>query len=141
MKFANYFDKKSWKKDEGTINTMESLTDDSYLEMTDVNAMLMTGRAVPRVPPADKYNMNNYEIDSMSLDDWVNIKATMERKFLHLSPEAKIMFGSPQAFFKYATNPENYEIKGGELIEKQDSESSVAVPQIPGEKGQSEKQE
>ena len=35
------------------------------------------------------------------------------------------MFGTPQRFFEYCSNPDNYEIKGNEVIEK------PVVPDIP----------
>ena len=115
VKFATYFDRESWIKDNGTVNTMESLTDQSFRDMSDVNYLLLNYRGTPRTPV---YDMNNYETADWTFEDWQNEKARIERKYLHLTPEMKAMFKSPQEFFAYCSNPDNYEMTETGIQEK-----------------------
>lgn len=114
MKFRTYFDKESWSKKEGTINNDYSLTDQSFKAMCEIEQLLVNYRGTPRTPV---YDMNNYETSSWTFEDWQNEKAKIERKFLHLDDEKKLMFGTPQKFFEYCSNPENYEIKDNKVVE------------------------
>lgn len=114
MKFRTYFDKESWSKKEGTINNKYSLTDQSFKSMCEIEQLLVNYRGTPRTPV---YDMNNYETSSWTFEDWQNEKARIERKFLHLDDKTKEMFGTPQKFFEYCSNPENYEIKDSKITE------------------------
>lgn len=114
MKFRTYFDKESWSKKEGTINNEYSLTDQSFKSMCEIEQLLVNYRGTPRTPV---YDMNNYETSNWTFEDWQNEKARIERKFLHLDDKTKEMFGTPQKFFEYCSNPENYEIKDSKIVE------------------------
>lgn len=129
MKFRTYFDKESWSKKEGTINNEYSLTDQSFKSMCEIEQLLVNYRGTPRTPV---YDMNNYEISNWTFEDWQNEKARIERKFLHLDDKAKEMFGTPQKFFEYCSNPENYEIKDSKIVEvSQTSVVEESVEQSP----------
>lgn len=112
MKFAKYWDKSSWPKSIGTINDNESLTDQSFKSMCEIEQLLVNSRATPRTPV---YDMENYETSNWTFEDWHNEKAKIERKFIHLDDETRTMFGNAQNFFKYCSNPENYIIEDGKL--------------------------
>lgn len=114
-KFATYFDKESWPKHTGTINDDVSLTDQSFKSMCEIEQLLVNYRGTPRTPV---YDMENYETSNWTFEDWQNEKARLERKFLHLDPEMRKKFNSPQEFFKYCSNPENYVLdEKGKYIE------------------------
>ncbi len=113
--FVTYFNKDSWSKEKGTVNNDYSLTDQSFKSMCEIEQLLVNYRGTPRTPVYDIYN---YDISKWTFEDWQNEKAKIERKFLHLDDKAKQMFGTPQRFFEYCSNPDNYEIKGNEVIEK-----------------------
>ena len=113
--FRTYFNKDSWSKEKGTINNDYSLTDQSFKSMCEIEQLLVNYRGTPRTPV---YDIDNYDTSKWTFEDWQNEKAKIERKFLHLDDEAKQMFETPQRFFKYCSNPDNYEIKGNKVIEK-----------------------
>lgn len=126
MKFATYWDRESWAVDTGTVNVMESLTDQSFLRDSDINYTILKLGGVPRTPVRllyrgnveARYDLENYDTDDWTFEDWQNQKAVLERRFLHLTPEAKRYFGSPAAFFEYCSNPKNYELIDGMMKEK-----------------------
>ena len=137
MNFVNYFDRKSYRKHKGTVNTEESLTDPSFQRDSDINNIIymhMNGMA-PRTPVKEPvYDMNNYETSAWQSEDWLNQKAMIERKFLHLSPEMKAKFVTPANFFKYCSNPENYIFTENGIEEKPESqlpESQQSVQKDP----------
>lgn len=113
--FVTYFNKDSWSKEKGTINNEYSLTDQSFKSMCEIEQLLVNYRGTPRTPV---YDMEHYDTSKWTFEDWQNEKAKIERKFLHLTDEEKVRFGSPANFFRYCSNPDNYEIKGNEVIEK-----------------------
>ena len=113
--FRTYFNKDSWSKEKGTINNEYSLTDQSFKSMCEIEQLLVNYRGTPRTPV---YDMEHYDTSKWTFEDWQNEKAKIERKFLHLTDEEKVRFGSPANFFRYCSNPDNYEIKGNEVIEK-----------------------
>lgn len=123
MEFVKYWDKKSYKKCVGTVNKDYSLTDQSFKSMCEIEQLLVNYRGTPRTPV---YDIDNYETSSWTFEDWQNEKAKIERKFLHLDDEKKAMFGTPQIFFEYCSNPDNYEFKDNKVVEK-----PVEVPQPP----------
>lgn len=114
MKFAKYWDKSSWPKSIGTFNENESLTDQSFKSMCEIEQLLINSRATPRTPV---YDMNNHETCRWTFEDWQNEKAKIERKFINLDEETRNMFGNAQNFFRYCSNPENYSIDDGKLKE------------------------
>ena len=90
--------------------------------------MHMNGMA-PRTPVKEPvYDMNNYETSSWQPEDWLNQKAMIERKFLHLSPEMKAKFVTPANFFKYCSNPENYIFTENGMEEKPESQPELQQP-------------
>lgn len=105
MKFSTYFDRKSWFKSKGTINKEESLTDQSFKSMCEIEQLLVNYRGTPRTPV---YDLNNYETSNWSFEDWQNEKAKIERKFLHLDEKTRQQFGNAQNFFRYCSNPDNW---------------------------------
>lgn len=121
MKFVTYWDKESYIKHVGTENNDYSLTDQSFKSMCEIEQLLVNYRGTPRTPI---YDVNNHETSSWTFEDWQNEKAKIERKFLHLDDEKKAMFGTPQRFFEYCSNPDNYEFKDNSVVEK-----PVEVPQ------------
>ena len=123
MEFVKYWDKKSYKKHVGTKNDDYSLTDQSFKSMCEIEQLLVNYRGTPRTPV---YDIDNYETSKWTFEDWQNEKAKIERKFLHLDDETKKMFGTPQRFFEYCSNPDNYEFKDNKVVEK-----PVEVPQPP----------
>ncbi|MBS5789879.1 hypothetical protein [Fusobacterium sp.] len=123
MEFVKYWDKKSYKKHVGTKNNDYSLTDQSFKSMCEIEQLLVNYRGTPRTPV---YDENNYEISNWTFEDWQNEKAKIERKFLHLDDEKKQLFGTPQRFFEYCSNPDNYEFKDNSVVEK-----PVVVPDTP----------
>lgn len=123
MEFVKYWDKKSYKKHVGTENNDYSLTDQSFKSMCEIEQLLVNYRGTPRTPV---YDIDNYETSSWTFEDWQNEKAKIERKFLHLDDEKKAMFGTPQRFFEYCSNPDNYEFKNDKVVEK-----PVVVPDTP----------
>lgn len=132
MNFVNYFDKKSYRKHKGTVNESESLTDPSFKQDSDINNIIykhMHGMA-PITPVREPvYDMNNYETSAWQPEDWLNQKAMIERKFLHLSPDMKAKFVTPANFFKYCSNPENYIFTENGMEEK--PEPQQPEPQQP----------
>lgn len=131
LKFSTYFNKDSYVKDKGTINDMPSLTDESFKAMCEIDQLLLSANCAPRVAPVDRYDMNNYETAHYTFEDWQNQKAKIERKFLHLSKEAREFFKTPQEFFKYCSNPQNYELKqGGDIVVKEDIKASVVSSDV-----------
>lgn len=123
MKFVTYWDKESYIKHIGTVNNDYSLTDQSFKSMCEIEQLLVNYRGTPRTPV---YDIDNYETSSWTFEDWQNEKAKIERKFLHLDDEKKAMFGTPQRFFEYCSNPDNYEFKDNSVVEK-----PVVVPDTP----------
>jgi len=123
MEFVKYWDKKSYKNHVGTKNNDYSLTDQSFKSMCEIEQLLVNYRGTPRTPV---YDENNYEISNWTFEDWQNEKAKIERKFLHLDDEKKQLFGTPQRFFEYCSNPDNYEFKDNSVVEK-----PVVVPDTP----------
>ena len=123
VKFCKYFDKTTWKKCEGTVNDEPSLTDQSFKGMCEIEQLLVNFRGTPRTPV---YDLENYETSNWTFEDWQNEKAKIERKFLHLDEKTKQMFGTPQRFFEYCSNPDNYEFKNNKVVEK-----PVIVPDTP----------
>lgn len=121
--FVTYFNKDSWSKEKGTINNDYSLTDQSFKSMCEIEQLLVNYRGTPRTPV---YDLENYETSNWTFEDWQNEKAKIERKFLHLDDKKKAMFGTPQRFFEYCSNPDNYEFKDNKVVEK-----PVEVPQPP----------
>ena len=91
--------------------------------MCEIEQLLVNYRGTPRTPV---YDVDNYKTSSWTFEDWQNEKAKIERKFLHLDDEKKAMFGTPQRFFEYCSNPDNYEFKDNKVVEK-----PVEVPQPP----------
>lgn len=128
-KFATYFYPETWFEDKGTENTMESLTDQSFRDMCEIDQLLLANRVTPRTPPLDRYDMNNYETADWTFEDWQNQKALVERKFLHLTPAAREYFKTPQEFFKYCSNPDNYELTKKGMVEKEVLETPVVIPE------------
>ena len=123
MKFVTYWNKESYIKHVGTINNDYSLTDQSFKSMCEIEQLLINYRGTPRTPV---YDVDNYETSSWTFEDWQNEKAKIERKFLHLDDEKKQLFGTPQRFFEYCSNPDNYEFKDNSVVEK-----PVVVPDTP----------
>lgn len=123
ISFRTYFNKDSWSKEKGTINNDYSLTDQSFKSMCEIEQLLVNYKGTPRTPV---YDIDNYETSSWTFEDWQNEKAKIERKFLHLDDEKKAMFGTPQRFFEYCSNPDNYEFKDDSVVKK-----PVEVPQPP----------
>ncbi len=131
MKFSTYFDKESYNKDLGTTNNMESLTDQSFKSNADINELVLmyqNGMAPRTGTPV--YNMENYETANWTFEDWQNEKAMIERRFLHLTPEMRDYFGSPQAFLEYCSNPDNYELLDDGMVEKKVEETPQIIPEI-----------
>ena len=130
MKFSTYFDKESYIKDLGTVNDMESLTDQSFKSNADINELVLMYQngMVPRTG-TPRYDENNYETADWTFEDWQNEKAMIERRFLHLTPEMRDYFGSPQAFLEYCSNPGNYELLDTGMAEKK----VVEIPQVISE--------
>lgn len=108
ISFRTYFNKDSWSKEKGTINNDYSLTDQSFKSMCEIEQLLVNYRGTPRTPV---YDMEHYNTSKWTFEDWQNEKAKIERKFLHLTDEEKARFGSPANFFRYCSNPNNYEIE------------------------------
>lgn len=130
VKFATYFDRESWIKDNGTVNEMPSLTDESFKAMCEIDQLLLNYRGTPRTPV---YDMNNYETADWTFEDWQNEKARIERKYLHLTSEMKAMFKSPQEFFTYCSNPDNYELTSAGIVEKPKEEPVFTQPAQNGQ--------
>lgn len=125
-KFATYFDKESFPKVNGTVNNMESLTDQSFKSMCEIEQLLVNYRGTPRTPV---YDMDNYDTSNWTFEDWQNEKARLERKFLHLDPEMKSRFNTPQEFFKYCSNPENYILdESGKYVEAPEPVVDIPTP-------------
>ena len=108
ISFRTYFNKDSWSKEKGTINNDYSLTDQSFKSMCEIEQLLINYRGTPRTPV---YDMEHYYTSNWTFEDWQNEKAKIERKFLHLTDEEKARFGSPANFFRYCSNPNNYEVE------------------------------
>lgn len=108
ISFRTYFNKDSWSKEKGTINNDYSLTDQSFKFMCEIEQLLVNYRGTPRTPV---YDMEHYDTSKWTFEDWQNEKAKIERKFLHLTDEEKARFGSPANFFRYCSNPNNYEVE------------------------------
>lgn len=108
ISFRTYFNKESWSKEKGTINNDYSLTDQSFKSMCEIEQLLVNYRGTPRTPV---YDMEHYDTSKWTFEDWQNEKAKIERKFLHLTDEEKSRFGSPANFFRYCSNPNNYEVE------------------------------
>lgn len=131
MKFSTYFDKKSYIKDLGTTNDMESLTDQSFKSNADINELvLMYQNGMAPRTGTPRYDENNYETADWTFEDWQNEKAMIERRFLHLTPEMRDCFGSPQAFLEYCSNPDNYELLDTGMVEKKVVETPQVIPEI-----------
>lgn len=127
IKFATYYNKDSWHVDNGTEFKMESLTDQSFRDMADVNSLILSMGGTPRTPVGNPvYNLENYATSSWTFEDWQNQKALLERRFMHLTPEAKQFFGSPQEFLKYCSNPNNYTLENG-VMEIKDKKPEVTI--------------
>lgn len=133
-KFATYFDKDSWIINTGTENNMESLTDQSFKSMTEIEQLIVNYRGTPRTPV---YDMENYDTADWTFEDWQNQKAMVERKFLHLSPEVQAQFKTPAEFFKYCSDPENYELTVEGVVEKPQEpikiDTPTTIPELPKE--------
>ncbi len=131
MKFVTYFDRESYIKDSGTENTMESLTDQSFKFDADVNELVLRYQngLAPRTPVQPKYDMDNYETSNWTFEDWQNEKAMVERKFLHLSPEMRAYFVTPQRFLEYCSNPENYIMSEEGIVEKPVEDTPTIIPE------------
>ena len=140
MEFVKYFDRATYKKHIGTVNPDESLTDQSFMFDADINVLVeryQNGYA-PRTPVREpRYDMNNYETSNWTFEDWQNEKAMIERRFLHLTPEMREYFKSPQAFLEYCSNPDNYQLLDTGMTKKPDP-----VPEVPPvvEKGPEQKE-
>lgn len=131
MKFAKYFDKATWCNPLGTENNEESLTDQSFKYDSDINELVArySHGLAPRTPVREPvYDMENYNTASWTFEDWQNQKALIERKFLHLSPEVQQQFGTPAEFFKYCSNPENYELTPEGVVEKPQEPIKIDTP-------------
>ncbi len=131
MKFAKYFDKSTYFKDIGTENTEESLTDQSFKYDSDINELIVrySSGLLPRTPVKEPvYDENNYDTASWTFEDWQNQKALIERKFLHLSPDVQAQFKTPAEFFKYASNPQNYDLTADGVVEKSKEEIKIDTP-------------
>lgn len=123
MKFVTYWNKESYKEHVGTMNNEYSLTDQSFKSMCEIEQLLVNYRGTPRTPV---YDIDNYKTSLWTFEDWQNEKAKIERKFLHLDEEKRQLFGTPQRFFEYCSNPDNYEFKDNSVVEK-----PVVVPDTP----------
>lgn len=106
--FRTYFNKESWSKEKGTINNDYSLTDQSFKAMCEIEQLLVNYRGTPRTPV---YDIEHYDTCKWTFEDWQNEKAKIERKFIHLTDEERARFGSPANFFRYCSNPNNYEVE------------------------------
>lgn len=126
ISFRTYFNKDSWSKEKGTINNDYSLTDQSFKSMCEIEQLLVNYRGTPRTPV---YDMEHYNTSKWTFEDWQNEKAKIERKFLHLTDEEKARFGSPANFFRYCSNPNNYEIES--VPETQPIPELKPSPDIP----------
>lgn len=126
ISFRTYFNKDSWSKEKGTINNDYSLTDQSFKSMCEIEQLLVNYRGTPRTPV---YDLENYETSNWTFEDWQNEKAKIERKFLHLTDEEKARFGSPANFFRYCSNPDNYEVES--VPETQPIPEPKPSPEIP----------
>lgn len=135
IQFSTYFDRESWHKDGGTLNDKPSLTDESFEPMANINDLIVQMRGVPRTPMGNPtYDMENYSTSDWTFEDWQNQKAVLERKFLHLTSEAKTFFKTPQEFFKYCSNPENYElVKGVGVVERKVLNNPTNIPEVSPE--------
>lgn len=133
IKFATYFDKESYIKDSGTLNSMESLTDQSFKSDADINELILRYQngLAPRTPVRGPvYDINNYETSSWTFEDWQNQKAMIERKFLHLTPEMREFFKTPQEFFEYCSNPDNFElVENVGVVEKEVLNTPQNIPE------------
>lgn len=118
IKFGTYHNRSSWHKDEGTVFVMDSLTDESFRHLVEIDEVMLSMKVAPSVPP--KFDENNYETASWTFEDWQNQKAMLERKFLHLTPEMRAYFVTPQAFLEYCTNPDNYQLLEDGMQKKPD---------------------
>lgn len=126
ISFRTYFNKDSWSKEKGTINNDYSLTDQSFKSMCEIEQLLVNYRGTPRTPV---YDMEHYDTSKWTFEDWQNEKAKIERKFLHLTDEEKARFGSPSNFFRYCSNPNNYEVES--VPETQPIPELKPSPEIP----------
>lgn len=125
-KFATYFDKESWPKVTGTINDKESLTDQSFKSMCEIEQLLVNYRGTPLTPV---YDMDNYETAHWTFEDWQNEKAKIQRKYLNLSPEMREKFPSVETFLKYCTNPDNYILdESGKYVEVPEPVVDIPTP-------------
>lgn len=132
IKFATYYDKESYIKDNGTLNEMESLTDQSFKFDADINELIIRYQngLAPRTAVKPTYNMDNYETAHWTFEDWQNQKAMIERRFLHLTEDQRAFFKSPQEFFKYCSNPDNFElVKGVGVVEKEILNTPQTIPE------------
>lgn len=140
MKFVKYFDKSTYPRLLGTDNNEESLTDQSFKYDSDINELVArySHGLMPRTPVHEPiYDMDNYNTANWTFEDWQNQKALVERKFLHLSPEVRAQFGTPAEFFKYCSNPENYELTPEGVVEKPQEpvviDTPTTIPEPPKE--------
>lgn len=118
-------------EEKGTFNDEPSFCDTSYERGSNINT-IMKDLGITRFEDAIAYANNlavsNYgEECDWSFEEAQNIKASIHRKWAHLTPEAKAKFGSPQEFFRYASDPQNY------LIEKVEEKTPTVLPEPPVE--------
>lgn len=78
-----------------------SLTDQDYKMMTDVNYLLEHMAGHSRTPIYGEQDMRTFE-------DWSNEMALVKRRFMNLSKEERDRFGNPQKFLAYCSNPDNF---------------------------------
>ena len=127
MTFATYFDKESYPKVTGTVNDKCSLTDQSFKSMCEIEQLLVNYKGTPRTPV---YDPDNYDTAHWTFEDWQNEKAKCERKFLHLSVEERERFGDVQTFFKFCSNPDNYQLVDNKYIEVPE-DKPTPLPEVP----------
>lgn len=117
-KFNTYYERNF--TDEGTTFVEPSCTDETFRNETDIYYLLSRGDMALRTP--------NYGVeDDYTYADWQNEVAKMKRRFYQLSEEEQRYFGNAQNFFKFCSDPNNYDFY------IQSKKEEVVVPNIPPE--------
>lgn len=123
MEKIKIYTKYNIPEDLGTVSEEESLTDQSYREMTDIYYHMLD--KTPAMLAATGQLGNYGEAFGLSFTDFQDLKAGIERKWLHLTPETKKQFGDPQTFLSYCSDPNNYGIYEGQYMLKADIEKTI----------------
>ena len=122
FKIYTYYDKP--RKNEGlTFDSNNSLTDQDFKMMTDVNYLLEHMAGHSRTPI---YGIQ----DNQTFEDWSNEMAMLKRRFMNLSPELQKQFGNPQEFLKWCSNPENYKDNLPTIVQGLKTEEQLAKEKL-----------